>query len=64
MANIKEYTDAIKNAVYGEQVRDSIIEALNKINASVEAIEAANATETAVLIDNGTEQGVADISAK
>lgn len=32
MANIKEYTDAIKNAVYGEQVRGSIINALNKVN--------------------------------
>ena len=32
MANIKEYIDAIKNAVYGEQVRGSIINALNKIN--------------------------------
>lgn len=32
MANIKEYTDAIKNAVYGEQVRSSIINALNKVN--------------------------------
>ena len=32
MANIKEYTDAIQNAVYGEQVRGSIINALNKVN--------------------------------
>ena len=32
MANIKEYTDAIKNAVYGEQVRGSIIDALDAVN--------------------------------
>ena len=32
MADIKEYTDEIKNAVYGEEVRDSIIGALNKVN--------------------------------
>ena len=32
MADIKKYTDEIKNAVYGEEVRDSIINALNKVN--------------------------------
>ena len=32
MADIKQYTDQIKNAVYGEEVRDSIINALNKVN--------------------------------
>ena len=32
MANIKQYTDQIKNAVYGEEVRDSIINALTKVN--------------------------------
>lgn len=29
MANIKPYTDEIANAVYGEEVRSSIINALN-----------------------------------
>ena len=32
MANIKPYTDKIANAVYGEEVRSSIINALNKVN--------------------------------
>lgn len=32
MANIKQYTDQIANAVYGEEVRGSIINALNKVN--------------------------------
>ena len=32
MANISEYTDAIRNAVYGEQVRGSIIDALEAVN--------------------------------
>ena len=52
MANIKEYTDAIKNAVYGEQVRGSIINALNKVNDdnnSYAVIKASiEATKTAV----------------
>lgn len=32
MANIKPYTNEIANAVYGEEVRSSIINALNKVN--------------------------------
>lgn len=32
MADIKQYTDRIKNAVYGEEVRDSIVGALEKVN--------------------------------
>lgn len=32
MANIKPYTDEIANAVYGEEVRSSFINALNKVN--------------------------------
>lgn len=32
MANIKPYTDEIADAVYGEEVRSSIINALNKVN--------------------------------
>lgn len=32
MANIKPYTDEIANAVYGEEVRSSIVNALNKVN--------------------------------
>lgn len=52
MANIKEYTDAIKNAVYGEQVRGSIINALNRVNDdnnSYAAIKTSiEATKTAV----------------
>lgn len=32
MANIKPYTDQIAKAVYGEEVRSSIINALNKVN--------------------------------
>lgn len=58
MANIKEYTDAIKNAVYGEQVRGSIINALNKVNDdnnSYAAIKTSiEATKTAV--DSTVEQ--------
>lgn len=32
MADIKQYTDQIKSMVYGEEVRDSIIGALEKVN--------------------------------
>lgn len=32
MADIKQYTDQIAQAVYGEEVRSSIINALNKVN--------------------------------
>ena len=32
MADIKKYTDQIAQAVYGEEVRSSIINALNKVN--------------------------------
>ncbi len=32
MADIKQYIDQIKNAVYGEEVRDSIVGALEKVN--------------------------------
>ena len=32
MSNIKEYTDKIENAVYGKDVRSSIVNALKKIN--------------------------------
>ena len=32
MAYIKQYTDQIAQAVYGEEVRSSIINALNKVN--------------------------------
>ena len=32
MADVKTYTDQIANAVYGEEVRSSIINALNKVN--------------------------------
>lgn len=32
MADISKYTDEIQNAVYGEEVRSSIINALNKVN--------------------------------
>lgn len=39
MADIKTYTDQIKNAVYGEDVRNSIINALNKVNDDNEALK-------------------------
>ena len=39
MADIKQYTDQIKNAVYGEEVRDSIINALNKVNDDNESYQ-------------------------
>lgn len=32
MANIQPYIDQIANAVYGEEIRSSIINALNKVN--------------------------------
>lgn len=32
MADIKQYTDQIANAVYGEEVRGSIINTLNKVS--------------------------------
>ena len=39
MANIKPYTDQIANAVYGEEVRSSIINALNKVNDDNESYQ-------------------------
>lgn len=39
MANISQYTNQIKNAVYGEEVRDSIINALNKVNNDNESYQ-------------------------
>lgn len=39
MANIKPYTDQIANAVYGEEVRSSIINAVTKINDDNESYE-------------------------
>lgn len=42
MANIKPYTDQIQNAVYGEEVRSSIINALNKVNDDNEAYQELN----------------------
>lgn len=41
MADISEELLAISDAVYGEQVRSSIIDALTKINAHVERISVA-----------------------
>jgi hypothetical protein len=40
MADIKEYTDQIASAVYGEEVRGSIIGALNKVNDDNESYSA------------------------
>lgn len=39
MADISQYTGKIKNAVYGEEVRDSIIDALNKVNDDNESYQ-------------------------
>lgn len=39
MADIKQYTDQIQNAVYGEEVRSSIINALNKVNDDNESYQ-------------------------
>lgn len=39
MADIKPYTDQIKNAVYGEEVRDSIVSALEKVNDDNESYQ-------------------------
>lgn len=39
MANIKPYTDQIKNAVYGEEVRDSIVNAIEKVNDDNESYQ-------------------------
>lgn len=39
MPNIKPYTDQIANAVYGEEVRGSIINALNKVNDDNESYQ-------------------------
>lgn len=39
MANIKPYTDQIKNAVYGEEVRDSIVSAIEKVNDDNESYQ-------------------------
>jgi hypothetical protein len=45
MADIQIYTDNIKNAVYGEEVRTSIISAINTINT--ESSTANNSANTA-----------------
>ena len=39
MANIKPYVDKIKNAVYGEEVRDSIVNAIEKVNDDNESYQ-------------------------
>lgn len=39
MADIKQYTDQIKNAVYGEEVRDSIVNAIEKVNDDNESYQ-------------------------
>ena len=39
MADISQYTGRIKNAVYGEEVRDSIVDALNKVNDDNESYQ-------------------------
>lgn len=39
MPNIKPYTDAIKNAVYGEEVRDAIVGAIEKVNDDNESYQ-------------------------
>ena len=39
MADIKPYTDQIKNAVYGEEVRDSIVNAIEKVNDDNESYQ-------------------------
>lgn len=41
MADISDELQAINSAVYGNQVRSSIVDALTKINAHVERISAA-----------------------
>ena len=54
MANITQYTDAIQNAVYGEQVRGSIIDALDAINSDSDAYSDLLADVYATFVINST----------
>lgn len=59
MADISDEIQAINSAVYGSQVRTSIINALTKINSNVERIEMAkNAT---VYIYKGSVSSMAEL---
>lgn len=69
MASIESYTDQIQNAVYGEEVRSSIINALNKVNEDNEAYQELNGSvasanakkeelDAAVMIANTAKQNI------
>ncbi|MGI6501242.1 MAG: hypothetical protein ACOX1S_10275 [Anaerostipes sp.] len=62
MANIKPYTDQIEGATYGEEVRSSIVNALNKVNEDNESYQAIK--DEIVAANDDMEQHVADFDAK
>lgn len=62
MANIKPYTDEIANAVYGEEVRSSIINALNKVNDDNNSYQ--DIKNQIVASKDGVNEAVAEFDAK
>lgn len=62
MANIKPYTDEIANAVYGEEVRSSIINALNKVNDDNNSYQ--DIKNQIVASKNDVNEAVAEFDAK
>lgn len=62
MANIKPYTDEIANAVYGEEVRSSIINALNKVNDDNNSYQ--NIKNQIVASKDDVNEAVAEFDAK
>lgn len=73
MANITPYTDAIKNAVYGEEVRDAIVDAIEKVNDDNESYQEIKDEITAdrvhvdnqvTLMDAKVTNGIAAVSAQ
>lgn len=62
MANIKPYTDEIANAVYGEEVRSSIINALNKVNDDNNSYQ--DIKNQIVASKDDVNEGVAEFDAK
>ncbi len=62
MANIQPYIDQIANAVYGEEIRSSIINALNKVNDDNNSYQ--DIKNQIVASKDGVNKAVAEFDAK
>lgn len=62
MANIKPYLDEIANAVYGEEVRTSIINAIGKVNDDNESYQTIK--KEIITAKDGVNEAVAEFDAK